>query len=632
MRKYYVTTPIYYINDKAHIGHIYCTMSADIVARYRRMLGYDVMFLTGTDENATKVEQAASQKGMKTQAFVDELANHWKEYFKNFNLTHDDFIRTTESRHIKSAQEVFKRLHDSGDIYKGSYEGHYCVPCETYFMESDLKDGNCPDCGRPVEKISEENYFFKLSEYREKLLSYYDEHPDFILPKKRFNEVYSTVKKKLRDVSFSRSGKEWGIPVPFDKEHTIYVWGDALVNYLTGVGFPDDNERFNKYWPADIHIIGKDIIRFHCIIWPAMLMSLGLPLPEHIYAHGWWTINGEKVSKSKSNIVRPHEEIEDLVKVSGVSEPLARDAFRFYIFRELPFGDDGDFSQEKFFGRYNADLANDLGNLLNRTQQMVFKDHSGKVPEGEILPEIQRKFDDILPSYHKFNEEFRFSKALETIWEFVGTLNGSIEIHKPWELKKQGKIEEHGNLMRTLLEGIAVISSLVSPFIPESAKVLATGVGLNEPPKLINLNMDNLTPGSGINKTESMFPRISKKRLSKLTQEGLPSDENMVTIEEFAKIKFKIGTILSVENVKDADKLLKIQVDTGKEKRQVIAGIAPWYKPEELVGKQVCIVANLKPAKLRGELSEGMLLAASGKEYVTILSPEKKVEPGSKVK
>ncbi len=632
MRKYYVTTPIYYINDKAHIGHVYCTMSADIVARYRRMLGYDVMFLTGTDENATKVERAASQKGIDTQSFVDELANHWKEYFNNFNLSNDDFIRTTESRHVKTAQEIFKRLYDNGDIYKGSYEGHYCVPCETYFMESDLKYGNCPDCGRTVEKISEDNYFFRLSKYREKLLSYYAEHPDFILPKKRFNEVYSTVKKELRDVSFSRFNKDWGIPVPFDKDHTIYVWGEAVVNYLSGIGFLDNDKRFNDYWPADIHIIGKDIIRFHCIMWPAMLMSLGLPLPKHIYAHGWWTMRGEKVSKSKGNIVRPHEEVEDLVKASGVSESLAKDAFRYYIFRELPFGDDGDFSQEKFFGRYNADLANDLGNLLNRTQQMVIKDHASKVPEGEILPEIKKKFNEIIPAYHKYNEEFRFSKVLETVWDFINTLNGSIEIYKPWELMKQGKLETHGKLMRTLLEGIAIVSSLLAPYIPESATVLANGVGLNEPPKLTDLYIDNLVSGNKINKTDSMFPRISKKQLSKKAEVDSNLNEDMVTIDEFAKIKFKIGNILSVEPVKGADKLLKIQVDIGKEKRQIVAGIAPWYKPEELVGKQVCVVANLKPAKLRGELSEGMLLAASGKEYVSFLTPEKKVEPGSKVK
>ena len=633
MKKFYVTTPIYYINDKAHIGHIYCTMSADIIARYKRSMGFDVMFLTGTDENATKVERVAQAKGIETKQFVDQLANQWKEYFKEFDLSHDDFIRTTEPRHVKSAQEVFKRLHDNGDIYKGSYEGNYCVPCETHFLESDLVDGKCPDCGRPVEKISEENYFFKLTKYRDKLLKHFDENPDFVLPKKRFNEVYSVIKEGLRDVSFSRTGKDWGIKVPFDDKHTIYVWGDALVNYLTGIGFPDDKTKFERYWPADVHIVGKDIIRFHCMIWPAMLMSLGLPLPKHIYAHGWWTINSEKVSKSKGNIVRPHEEVADLVSVSGVNEELAKDAFRYFIFRELPFGDDGDFSSENFFGRYNADRANDLGNLLNRTQRMVIKSFDGKIPDGEILPEIKSKFEELFPKYCELTEQFKFSKALEIIWEFVGLLNGSIEIHKPWELKKLGKHQEHANLLYTLLEGILLTSSLLAPFIPESARVLASSVGFSKPPELDNLKIGNIKIGQEIKETPAMFPRIDKKKLKPQKQEEkIISDEDLLSIEDFAKLKLKIGKILSVERIEKADKLLKIKVDIGTSTKQIVAGISQWYKPEELVGKLVCVVANLKPAKLRGVLSEGMLLAATGKEYVTILSPEKEVKPGSKVK
>ncbi len=633
MKKYYVTTPIYYINDKAHIGHVYCTMSADIIARYKRSMGYDVMFLTGTDENATKVERAAAEKGLKTKDFVDELASAWKDYFNEFELSHNDFIRTTEERHIKSAQEVFKRLHENGDIYKGSYDGHYCVPCETYFTEGDLVDGNCPDCGRPVEKVSEENYFFKLSNYRDKLLKYFDEHPDFVLPKKRYNEVYSVLKEGLRDVSFSRTGKDWGIRVPFDDKHTIYVWGDALVNYLTGVGFPDDKERFEKYWPADVHIVGKDIIRFHCMIWPAMLMSLGLPLPKHIYAHGWWTINSEKVSKSKGNIVRPHEEVKGLIEAAGVSEPLAKDAFRYFIFRELHFGDDGDFSTENFYTRYNSDLANDLGNLLNRTQKMVTKDYEGKIPDGEILPELKSKFDEILPEYHKLTDEFKYSKVLELVWTFVNTLNGLIETHKPWELKKAGKTLEHANLIYSLLEGILITSSLIAPYIPESAKILATSMGFDAPPRLDELKLGLLKQSKEIKEAETMFPRIDKKKLQpQKAEEKAKPEEDLISIEDFAKIKLRIGKILEAERVEGSDKLLKLQVDIGKEKRQIVAGIATWYKPEELVGRSVCVVANLKPANLRGVMSEGMLLAATGKEYVSFLTPEKEVRPGSKVR
>lgn len=317
MKKYYVTTPIYYINDRAHIGHVYCTMAADIAARYKRSMGYDVMFLTGTDENATKVERAAQAAGTPTKEFVDNLAAAWKEYFADFDLTHNRFIRTTDADHIKAAQTVMTRLFEKSFVYKGSYEGLYCVPCETYFNEADLKDGNCPDCGRPVEKVKEENYFFKLTAFRDKLLKHFEDNPDFVLPKKRYNEVLSVIKEGLRDVSFTRTGMDWGIKVPFDEKHTIYVWADALTNYLTAVGFPDDEEKFNKYWPADVHLVGKDIIRFHCIIWPAMLMALDLPLPKHIYAHGWWTVNAEKVSKSKGNIVRPHEEVADLIAAAA---------------------------------------------------------------------------------------------------------------------------------------------------------------------------------------------------------------------------------------------------------------------------------------------------------------------------
>ncbi len=639
MNKYYVTTPIYYINDDPHIGHVYTTMAADIIARYRKSLGAEVMFLTGTDENAVKIDRVAKQKGMSTQDFVDQLATKWKAYFKDFGLEFNDFIRTTEDRHKKTVVAMIKQLYDQGDIYKGKYEGWYCVPCETYFLEQDLKDGNCPDCGRPVEKISEENYFFALSKYKEKLLKYYDEHPDFVLPKSRYNEIYSILKGDLKDKSFTRTGMEWGIKVPFDPDHVVYVWADALCNYLTAVGYMDDREKFNKFWPADVHLIGKDIIIFHCIIWPAMLMALGLPLPKHIFAHGWWTSEGRKMSKSVGNFVVPHLEVERIIQSTGTSKALAQDAFRYFLFRELPFGEDGDYSKTNFETRFNADLANDLGNLLNRSLKMLQKNFGGKVPEGKTLPDLEAKFNETLSSFREKFENFQFSQALEVLWGYVNALNTSIEVNKPWELVKQGKTEELANLHYSLIDGIALISGLLYPFMPNTATELAKATGLANPPSIDGLKNGLLKPGTQTHETPVMFPRIEKKVQKEeikptpvqSAQPPQPADE-LIPIEEFQKFKFRIGKVLTAEKVKDAVKLLKLTVDIGIETRTVVAGIAMWYQPEDLIGKLIVVVANLKPAKLRGIMSEGMLMAATGSEYVAILSPEKPVEPGSIVK
>ncbi len=638
MDKYYVTTPIYYINDDPHIGHVYTTMAADIIARYRKSMGADVMFLTGTDENAVKIDRVAKQKGMPTQSFVDELAAKWKAYFTDFGLGFDDFIRTTEDRHKKAVVSMIKQLFDQGDIYKGSYEGWYCVPCETYFLEQDLKEGNCPDCGRPVEKIKEENYFFALSRFKDRLLKYYDEHPDFVMPKSRFNEIYSLLKGELRDKSFTRTGMDWGIKVPFDPDHVVYVWADALCNYITAVGYPDDKERLGKFWPADAHLIGKDIIIFHCIIWPAMLMALNLPLPRHIFAHGWWTSEGKKMSKSVGNFVVPHLEVERIMQSTGTTKALAQDAFRYFLFRELPFGEDGDYSKTNFETRFNADLANDLGNLLNRSLKMIQKNFGGIVPEGKTLPELEAKFGETLSSFHEKFGNFQFSQALEVLWGYVNALNTSIEVNKPWELVKQGKATELANLHYTLVDGIALISGLLSPFMPNASLELAKAVGLEMPPGLAGLKTGLVRPGAKTHETPVMFPRIEKKQAkeepkpeSKAVEETKPAEE-LIPIEEFQKFKFRIGKVLTAEKVKDADKLLKLTVDIGSETRTVVAGIASWYQPEDLVGKLIVVVANLKPAKLRGIMSEGMLMAATGTEYVAIVSPEKPVEPGSIVK
>jgi len=637
MKKYYVTTPIYYINDDPHIGHVYTTMAADIVKRFKISQGYEVMFLTGTDENAVKIERVAKEKGIPTQEFVDNLAVRWEQYFRMFDLGFDDFIRTTQPRHVKTVQTVITKLFENGDVYKGKYEGWYCVPCETYFLESDLKEGNCPDCGRPVERVSEENYFFKLTSYRDKLLEYFDTHPDFVMPKSRFNEVYSVIKEGLRDVSFTRTGVDWGIKVPFDEKHVVYVWADALINYITAAGYVTNPDNFNNIWPADIHLMAKEIIRFHCIIWPAMLMALGLPLPKRVFAHGWLTCDGRKMSKSLGNFVKPHIEVEELVKISGVSEVLAKDAFRYFLFRELPFGEDGDFSRTNMQLRYNTDLANDLGNLLNRSQQLLTKNFGGIIPDGKVFPELAQKFEEIFKSYLEKMEEFKFSQALESLWIYINTLNTSIELKKPWELVKMGKTDELANLHYTLYDGIRIISSLLSPFMPETSKILAKAVGLDEAPKIANLKVGQLKIGVKIVQTPAMFPRIQKKTEEQTKPPDAKVEEtqdDLMSIDDFQKFKFRVAKILTAECVDGADKLLKLTIDLGDEKRTVAAGIAKYYKPEDLIGKLIVCVANLKPAKLRGITSQGMLMAATNKgvDEVIIITPEKPVEPGSIVK
>ncbi len=643
MKRYYVTTPIYYVNDKPHIGHVYTTMAADIVARFKRACGHQVMFLTGTDENAVKIERAAREKGMTTQAFVDELAKEWESYFRQFDLTFDDFIRTTQPRHIQTVQKVIQKLYDQGYVYKGTYKGWYCVPCETYFLETDLKDGKCPDCGRVVENVSEENYFFKLTDFRDRLLELYDKNPDFVQPKSRFNEVYSVIKDGLRDVSFTRTGVNWGIRVPFDEKHVVYVWADALINYITACGYGTDPEKFSTIWPADLHLMAKEIIRFHCIIWPAMLMALDIPLPKRIFAHGWLTCDGQKMSKSVGNFVKPHIEVENLVKTAGCSEALAKDALRYFLFRELPFGEDGDYSRTNLEVRYNADLANDLGNLLNRSQQMLAKNFNSIVPQGELLPGITEKFDETYAAFLERMDELKFNVALEVLWSFVNALNTSIEVNKPWELVKHGKQKELADLHFTLMDGIRAISALVAPFMPETANVLAKAVGLSKPPDISGLTLGQLAHGTFTNKTDVMFPRIQKKTVIQETPEekppqpasvAQPGEEELMSIEEFQKFKFRTAKVLNAEKVEGADKLLKLTVDIGTEQRTIAAGIAKYYAPEDLIGKTIVVVVNLKPAKLRGVISQGMLLAATNKDSdnVYILSPQGMVVPGSVVK
>lgn len=498
-KKFYVTTPIYYVNDKPHIGHTYSTMAADILAHYHRMLGKEVMFLTGTDENSQKGVEAAEKTGLDTQTYIDQMAARWQETFDSLGITNNDFIRTTEKRHIKAASEFFKRVYDNGDIYEGEYEGYYCTGCETFLTETDLVDGKCPDHKKEPELIKEKNYFFKLTKYRDQLVKHIESHPEFVQPESRRNEILSYIKNFMEDISISRSSMKWGIPVPLDENQRIYVWFDALINYLTGVGFPDE-ERFDSLWPADLHIVGKDIIKFHCALWPAMLMSAGLPLPKKVFAHGFFTINGTKISKSLGNAIDPLE----------LTEKYSIDTIRYFLMREIRFGEDGDFSEKRLAERYNTELANDLGNLVNRVLAMTNKYFDGIVPA-----KADGFLNDSWDKYRIAMEEVRLHDALETAMNLVRRSNQFVEEQKPWELAKAEDKTELGNTMYVLLETLRHIAWMIYPFMPETSEKILLQLGL-EPPKEFSESLQDswiwgeLAPGGKIAKGEPLFPRLEE--------------------------------------------------------------------------------------------------------------------------
>lgn len=620
-KPYYITTPIYYPSTNLHIGNTYTTVAADAIARFKRLTGHEVMFLTGTDEHGQKIERIANEKGITPKEHVDEIVAGIKDLWKMMNISYDKFIRTTDDYHVKAVQEIFKKLYDQGDIYKDSYEGLYCTPCESFWTETQLVNGNCPDCGRPVEKAKEEAYFFKMSKYADRLIHYIEEHPDFIQPESRKNEMLNNfLRPGLQDLCVSRTSFTWGIPVSFDEKHVIYVWIDALSNYITALGYGQENqELYKKFWPADVHLIGKDILRFHTIYWPIMLMALGLELPKQVFGHGWLLVDGGKMSKSKGNVVDPVV----LVNMFGA------DAVRYYLLREIPFGSDGLFNNEIFIKKVNTDLANDLGNLLSRTIAMVYKYFDGVIQ----APTCKEAIDDELinlalstPGKVEASiDALKIPEALESIWTLISRANKYIDETTPWILAKdEEKKERLGTVLYNLLETLRFVSVIISPFLTEtSAKIdaqLNTKVTTWESLKEFN----GTVAGDKVVKGDVIFPRIDvEEKLAEL--EALkpapvkPANEELVknpikeeiTIDDFDKIDLRVVKVLECEPVKKAKKLLKLKVDLGGEERQVISGIAQYYKPEELVGKYVVLVANLKPVKLRGELSQGMILAAA---------------------
>ena len=631
---YYITTPIYYPSSNLHVGHTYCTVMADAMARFKRLCGYDVRFLTGTDEHGQKIETLAKAKGVTPQAYVDEVVDGIKKLWKTMEISYDDFIRTTEPRHVKRVHKIFMKMYENGDIYKSEYEGLYCTPCESFWTESQLVNGCCPDCGRPVQAAKEEAYFFKLSKYADKLLELFEKDPKFLQPESRRNEMTSFIKQGLDDLCISRSTFDWGIPVPIDEKHVIYVWLDALTNYITALGYPDEPELYEKYWPANVHLVGKEIVRFHSIIWPAMLMSAGLPLPKQVLGHGWLLLGGEKVSKSKA------AKAADVVDPVILIDRYGIDALKYFLLREYTFGQDGVFTNEVMLKRMNYDLANDLGNLVSRTVSMIEKYCGGYVPEANTSDSTDEDLKAVaIGAASKVEEQmdkFSFNMALEEIWILVRRANKYIDEKMPWALAKEPERKaELDTVMHNLAEAIRIISILIEPFMHTTSKEIRKQMGLwySEAVWEDAFAFDMMN-GEQVKKGSAIFPRLDiEKELSELAELNTAGEaENIplklkpeITYDDFDKIDFRVGTIVKAEKHPKADKLLVFQIKMGTEMRQVISGVAEDFTPQEMEGQKVIVVANLKPRQLRGMESAGMLLfAENGKrcEIVTTKAPD----------